>query len=159
MKMQESQSEKSEIDQKYLTFALEDETYGIAVRQVIGIVQVDELIPVPHTEPFFLGLMDVRGQVIPLIDLKIKLNLKLDQETKGERAIITDIHGKRIALLVDRVFHVEVFEQDKIDTAPPSIQDSSANYVMGIGKSRDNFIVLLSLEGLFTDEDFQKLTL
>lgn len=149
---------QNEIDEKYLTFCLGEEEYGVPVKQVTGIVKIDDLIAVPHSADYFIGLLDVRGRVMPVVDLKIKLDLPVTQTNHGgERAIIIEFGIHRIALQVDAVHSVNKFPLESIDAGPPSIKDSSGHYVTGVGKLEDNFVVLINLENLFEDEELKNL--
>jgi len=146
--------------QKYITFSLGEEEYGVPVLQVHEIVKMDEIIKIPHSFDYFMGLMDIRGKVIPVIDLKKKLGIQFndfesqDENTENSRrAIIIDAYGKRIGLAVDRVSHVNRFPPESIDSGPPAVKSSANRYIAGVGKYKDQFVVLMSLSNLFTPEE------
>lgn len=144
----------SEIDQKYITFSLGEEEYGIPVLQVLEIVKVEELIQIPHAQEYFMGLMDIRGQVLPIINLKKKLGIHLESsESDMDRAIIIETGGKKVGLMVDRVSHVIRFPPESIDTGPPSVKTASSRFIFGVGKNKDQFVVLMNLENLFTSDE------
>lgn len=148
----------SEIKQKFITFALGDEEYGIPVLQVLEIIKMDDLIQIPHALDYFMGLMDIRGQVIPIINLKKKLGIHLDtKDSEVERAIIIDSGGRKVGLAVDRVSHVIRFPPEAIDTGPPSVKTASSRFIFGVGKNKDQFVVLMNLESLFSGEEAQEL--
>ena len=149
-------SESKLSEQKYITFSLGDEDYGVPVTQVLEIVRMENLIRVPHSIDYFLGMMDVRGQVIPIVDLKKKLHMDFLTE-KPERAILIETGGRKIGLAVDRVTHVKNFSTDTIDEGPPVLRGGSARHVLGVGKTGDQFIVLITLEGLFTQEELAQI--
>ncbi|MCB1172584.1 MAG: purine-binding chemotaxis protein CheW [Leptospiraceae bacterium] len=149
----------ADIDQKYLTFSLGEEEYGIPVAQVTGIVKVEELIEVPHSVAWFPGLMDVRGQIMPVVDLKLRLGLqRAAGEERGQRAIIVEIEGHRITLMVDAVYHVHRFSQESIDAGPPSIKDGSGQFMLGVGKRENSFVVLINVTRLFEGEELAHLS-
>lgn len=148
----------SEIDQKYLTYMLGEEEYGIPVAQVVEIVKLENLIEVPHALQYFKGLMDIRGRVLPIVDLKTKLGLDSEFDAHdGERAIIIELNGRRVGLAVDEVHHVDRFPPENIDPGPPSIKNASSRYVTGVGKSKDDFVVLLNLQFLFEEKELEYL--
>ena len=166
-----------EIQQKYLTFMLGEEEYGIPVLQVAEIVKVENLIRIPHARNYFLGLMDIRGRVLPIVDLKRKLLIQTEESTgdekpaasakstpgkqgpavvgKGQldRAIIISIQGRRVGLAVDQVSHVVRFPPENIDPGPPSLKSAASKFVTGVGKNEEEFVVLMNLNHLFTEEE------
>ncbi len=190
---QERAHEKAqqEIQQKYLTFMLGEEEYGIPVLQVAEIVKVENLIKIPHSRNYFLGLMDIRGKVLPIVDLKRKLAIQTDDEDrppevgakqadasstgegakpetaaaqavrnarkKLDRAIIINMSGRRIGLAVDQVSHVVRFPPESIDPGPPSLKSAASKFVTGVGKNKDEFVVLMNLNHLFTEDEISGL--
>jgi purine-binding chemotaxis protein CheW len=148
----------SEVEQKYIVFSLGDEDYGLPVLQVHEIVRINELIKVPHSRTYFMGLMDIRGRVLPVIDLKKKLGIHLeDAPQKLDRAIILETAGRRVGLSVDKVSHVVRFNADEIDSGPPTVKTVSTRFITGVGKYKDQFVVLMNLENLFSDEELKEL--
>ena len=148
---------KLESEQKYITFSLGDEEYGVPVIQVVEIVKMDDLIMIPHSLNYFKGLLDIRKQVVPVIDLKKKLEILLDGDTvtNYDRAIIIKAYGKRIGLAVDHVSHVVRFLPENIDAGPPAVKSSANRYIAGVGKHKDHFIVLINLENLFSPDEIE----
>ena len=148
----------SEVEQKYIVFSLGDEEYGLPVLQVHEIVRLTELIKVPHSREYFMGLMDIRGRVLPVINLKRKLGIHLDEEESAlDRAIILETGGRRVGLSVDKVSHVVRLASEEIDSGPPTVKTVSTRFITGVGKHKDRFVVLMNLEHLFSDEELQEL--
>ena len=144
-------------DQKYVIFIMKDEEYGLEVLKIHEIVKIDTIIPVPHARPYFLGMMDIRGKVIPVIDLKGKLGLDDSADAKPDRAIIIEIEHRRVGLAVDRVSSVVQFRAEDIDQGPPAVKSVHTRYISGIGKIKERFIVLMNLEHLFSVEELTEL--
>ncbi len=147
---------RSDLDTKYITFSMGEEEYGVPVLQVVEIVRREKLIPVPHARDELIGLMDIRGAVLPLINLKARLGLGRE-EPEGDRAIVMEMAGRRVALAVDRVSHVEAFPEDMVDTGPTAMRSASSRFILGVGKKGDRFVILLDLRDLFGREELQKL--
>lgn len=148
----------ADIDQKYITFALGEEEYGIPVLQVWEIVKIDALIRIPRARDYFLGFLDLRGHVLPVIDLKKKLGLQGQTgDEEFNRAIIIQTAGRRVGLAVDRVLHVLNFPPENIDSGPPTMKSSSSKFIAGVGKHKDQFIILMNLEHLFTRDEINEL--
>lgn len=146
-----------EIHQKYITFSLGEEDYGIPVLQVLEIVKLEGLISIPQSKDFFLGMMDIRGHVLPVIDLKKKLGIQIDLMTDFDRAIIIETAGRKVCLAVDRVGHVMRFPPEAIDSGPPTIKNQSSRFITGVGKQNEQFVVLMTLDQLFTPEELDEL--
>ncbi|MEQ9364636.1 MAG: chemotaxis protein CheW [Leptospirales bacterium] len=166
MRAQTADRAHEEIQQKYLTFMLGEEEYGVPVLQVAEIVKVENLIRIPHARQYFLGLMDIRGRVLPIVDLKLKLAIQTrdsdeaDQSASNQtldRAIIIEIQGRRIGLAVDQVSHVVRFPPENIDPGPPSLKTAASKFVTGVGKNDEEFVVLMNLNHLFSEEELSGL--
>ena len=148
----------SDLQQKYITFSLGEEDYGIPVLQVLEIVRIENLILIPHSKNYLIGMMDIRGTVLPVIDLKRKLNIQLDSiDDQMERAVMIQVGEKRVCLAVDKVSHVHDFPPESIDSGPTTIRSAANKYITGVGKIKDQFLILLDLNHLFTDEEISSL--
>ncbi len=152
-------STDNEINNKYLTFSMSEEEYGLPVLSISEVVKIEEVIHIPHSKDYFLGLMDIRNHAMPIVDLKRKLMIFGDTSAaKPERAIIIQIHGKKIALAVDSVSpHVMSFPPETIDPGPATVKNTSSMFITGVGKQGDRFVILLNLDNLFTAEEFSGL--
>jgi len=148
----------SDILHKYITFSLGEEDYGLPVLQALEIVKLENLITLPHSEDYFMGIMDIRGAVIPVINLRKKLGIHQDDSAESlDRVIIIRGGNRRIGLGVERVSHVHQFLPDSIDSGPTTMKSSSSRFITGVGKIREQFIILLNLENLFTPEELKGL--
>ena len=166
----------TDMEQKYITFTLGGEDFGVPVLQVIEIVKIENLITIPQSNRYFLGLMDIRGNILPIVNLRARLELQAedlaaaanaednmahnhsvfrrDQET---RAIITEVGERRVGLGVDRVTHVFQFPPDSIDPGPATVRGVASRCVIGVGKQKDRLVVLMNLQNLFTSEEISTL--
>ncbi|MCB1324230.1 MAG: purine-binding chemotaxis protein CheW [Spirochaetales bacterium] len=145
---------EEEIRQKYLTFLISEEEYGMPVSQVVEIIRVSELVRIPHAHDYFEGLMNFRGRPLPVLSLARRLGMEDSPEpAEGRRAIVIQIHGRRLGLVVDQVRQVVSFPPEQIDPGPPSLKGQSSRYVLGIGKGAGEFVVLMNLEALFGREE------
>lgn len=145
-------------EQKFLTFSLGEEDYGVPILQVHEVVRLDKLIAIPHAHEHMLGLMDLRGAVIPVVDLKRKLGIRADGNSEEQmRAIIVESGKRKVALAVDRVARVVKIAEDSIDQGPPTVRGSRSRHVSGVGKVGDTFIVLLDFHELFSADELAAL--
>lgn len=146
------------VDEKHVVFSLGEEEYGLPVSQVLEIVQLQDLITVPHGKDFLMGLMDIRGTILPVINLQRRLGIVHEETgTAPSRAIVIDSAGYRLGLAVDRVFQVHAFPADAVDAGPTTIKSATNRYITGVGKKGEDFVILLDLAGLFSSQEVRAL--
>lgn len=131
-------------NKKFLTFSLADEKYGIplsTVKEVIGIV---DITPVPHVPNFFKGLINLRGKIISVIDLRTKLGLpKADYIPKKTTIVITEIEDLTLGAIVDDVLEVVGFEKDQVENSIDVQSKVSREFVTGVAKTNTKKLILL----------------
>ena len=142
---------------KYLTFILENEYYGIeilTVQEIIGMMQVTR---VPRTPEYVRGVINLRGKVIPLIDLRIKFGLQTCEDTKKTCIIVLQItrNGKKtiLGIVVDEVSEVSNITGDNIQPPPDVGMSIDTSVIMGLGKIDERVIMLLDVDKIFTMEE------
>lgn len=133
---------------KYVVFKMEDEYYGISINNVLSIEKIDKITRIPNTPKYVLGLINLRGDVVPVIDLRMKLGFDSNIEESNRRTIIIQENETVVGLMVDSTSEVLEIEKNNIDTPPVSESNELLNYVVGIGKIKDKLIILLNLEKL-----------
>ena len=141
-------------EQKYITFTIGDEEYGIPVLEIHEIVRLENIIQVPNAVHYLVGMMDVRGTVIPILDLRKKLGIE-GISSDVERAILFSVGKRKIGLAVEKVAHVMNFGPDQIDEGPPVLRNQSHRHITGVAKVQDRFIVLITLENLFAPDEVE----
>ena len=147
---------------QFLTFELADELYGIEVRSIREILELQRITRIPQSEEYLLGVMNVRGRVVPVVDLRIKFGLA-PIETTVENAIIvlevaTEGRDSLIGVLVDTVDQVIEISTDEIQPAPQVGTTVDGQLLSGMGKQDERFILLIKTENLFTERDIDSLT-
>ncbi len=151
------QEENHLIDQ-YITFTIGEEDYAISIINVEEIVKVSNLIKIPKSQDYFVGLMDIRGKVVNMIDLSKKIMNKRVHESMMNRAIIVKINGKSLGIIVDKVSHGVQFSKSQIDPPPPSVKGMSSRYIIGVAKRDNRFIILIDIEKILTNEELAEVT-
>jgi purine-binding chemotaxis protein CheW len=147
---------KDEIVQ-WVTFRLADETYGINVMQVQEVLRVSEIAPVPGAPHYVLGIINLRGNVVTVIDTRIRLGLATSEMTDSTRIVIIETERHVVGILVDCVSEVVDVATSEVESAPNVGSDESANYIQGV-TSRDNeLLILVDLNKLLTDEEWDEL--
>ncbi|EKJ86252.1 chemotaxis protein CheW [Leptospira meyeri] len=153
----ETSSANQFIHEQYIIFNLGDEEYAIPITIVEEIVKITNLIRVPQSKSFFAGIMDIRGKVVRMIDLAKRLNIKNTTDSAADRAIVINVSGKSIGVIVDKVSHVVHFPANQVDPPPPSVKGISSRYITGVGKKDNRFIILIDIEKILTVEEITEL--
>lgn len=137
---------------KYLTFALEDEDYGIEILKVREIIGVMEITPVPQVPVFVKGVINLRGKVIPVLDLRLKFGMDEIAYTEETCIIVVSLDNVFVGLIIDRVNEVLDIAEKFIEPAPKMGSSINAEYLSGIGKVSDTVKLLLNIEKVLGDD-------
>ncbi|HEY9085789.1 MAG TPA: chemotaxis protein CheW [Candidatus Tyrphobacter sp.] len=127
------------------TFNLGSEEYGVDISQIQEIIRMVEITRVPRTPAFMDGVINLRGQLIPIIDLRTRFGMERLAPTKSTRIIVTDIGAKRVGIIVDSASEVLHIPIEAIEQAPEMIAGIATDYLQGVGKVGDRLIILLDL--------------
>jgi len=142
---------------QYVTFSLGDEVFAVPVEVVREILDHEEAFKIPNGPDYLLGLRDVRGQGVPTIDLRLKLGLTKTVPTPHTRVLVMDIPlGDRmltLGMVADRVFEVVAFQRDQIESAPDIGRSWRSDYIAGVVRRDQGFVVLVDLARLLTAND------
>ena len=142
---------------KYLTFMLGDEHYGLEIIRVREIIGMMDITHVPQTPPFLKGLINLRGKVIPVIDLRLKFGLDQTVYTERTAIIVVEIEldraPARMGVIVDKVSEVIYLTADAIEETPGFGAGLRTNYILGLAKAKDRVIILLDIGEALTDEE------
>ncbi len=139
--------------EKFLTFRLIKEKYGIEILKIREIIGMVDITPMPQTPTFIKGIINLRGKVIPVIDLRIKFGLDASDYSRESCMIIVDMKGKQIGLIVDAVHDVIELKQEQIDEASFGIK-INGDFLSGIGKFGNEVIILLNIDRVLSSEEF-----
>lgn len=133
-------------DQEQLVvFEVADESFGIDINAVQEIIRIQQITEVPRAPMHVKGVINLRGKVIPVVDLREKLGFMQGEETKSSRIVVVDIAGTTVGMIVDAVTEVLRIGGEQIEE-PSSIIESYEQYLRGIGKIDNRLILLLDLE-------------
>ena len=142
---------------KYLTFELNDTEFGIEILSVVEILKMMEITSVPMWPDFAQGTINLRGRVIPVVDLRQKFQLSATEETEQTCTIVVELDGDQIGVVVESVNEVREITEDNI-TDPPNIGGSvDSKFILGMGKVGDSTIILLNLEKILIGGDMELL--
>jgi len=144
-------------DGQLFTFMLANEIYGIEISKVREVMDFKKITIVPKTPGFMKGVINLRGGVVPVIDLRLKFGMEETEKTVDTCIIIVDISvdGEQtfIGALADSVKEVITLEPDNIEPAPKIGTRLDTEYIKGMGKLNDEFVIVLDIEKIFTTEE------
>jgi purine-binding chemotaxis protein CheW len=128
------------------TFFLAREEYGVDVRLVQEIIRVGDITPVPRAPAFIKGVINLRGRIIPVVDLKKKLGLgEVDDAARQARIVVVRVRDRMVGLLVDGASQVLKVPLASVEAAPDEVVEIDANYIRGVAKLEQRLIILMDL--------------
>jgi len=139
---------------QYVTFKLDHETYGINVMQIQEVLRHTEIAPVPGAPDYVLGIINLRGNVVTVIDTRRRFGLCETENTDHTRVVVLEVEGQVIGILVDSVAEVVYLKQSEIETAPNVGNDESARFIQGVCNKNGELIILVEFEKMLTDEEW-----
>lgn len=144
---------------QWVTFHLDDETYGINVLQVQEVLPMTDIAPVPGAPPFVMGIINLRGNVVTVLDTRMRFGLPLRETGEGERIMVIEAGDQVAGMLVDSVAEVIEVRQSEVDTAPSVGNDESARYIYGVVSRDDDLLILIDVNKVLTREEWQEVAL
>ncbi|MFC1563505.1 chemotaxis protein CheW [candidate division KSB1 bacterium] len=144
------------LDKKYLTFVLGNEEYGIDINDVKEIVGIQKITDVPDMPPFIKGVINLRGKIIPVMDIRIRFCMNDREYNDRTCIIVVNIENKEIGLIVDNVSEVLDIPIKNIENSS-SVSGSNENYINGYGKVEDSVKILLDIQKLLMGELLEQL--
>ncbi|WP_317931718.1 chemotaxis protein CheW [Halioxenophilus sp. WMMB6] len=142
---------------QWVTFRLAGETYGVNVMQVQEVLRYSEIAPVPGAPPYVLGIINLRGNVVTVIDTRNRFGLMPGEITDNTRIVIIEADQHVIGILVDSVAEVVYLRQSEIETAPNVGNEESAKFIQGVCHKNDELLILIELNKLLTDREWAEL--
>lgn len=136
-----------------VSFKLDEIEYGIDILSVHEILRIPEITRLPNTPEYIKGVINLRGNVIPVVDIRLRFGMQQVTLTELSRIIVVEIGEKLVGLLVDNVHQVIRLSRSRIDEPHDLIEGISTEFISGIGRLQDRLIVILRLDNiLFSDE-------
>lgn len=137
---------------QYISIYMSGELFGIDIKYVDNIVRMQHITRVPNVPPYIKGVINLRGEVIPVFSLRVKMGLEEIEETKAFRIIILKVDGDMVGIIVDEVREVVLLENDLIEKPYYDSSDSMQNLLSGIGKDGERLISLLDINEILADK-------
>ncbi len=150
-------SQTNEAIYQLVSFVIENEEFGVDILKVQEIIRTVEITRVPKSPTFVEGVINLRGKIVPVIDLRKKFGIdrrELDNET---RIIVVELTDKVVGFLVDKVKEVIRVEKSIIEPPPELTTSISTNYITGVAKLQDRLLILLDLDRVLSSDEQERL--
>ncbi len=144
-----------------VTFQLGNEIYGIDIMDVKEIVKIQEIRPIPNAPSYVAGILNLRGNIIPIINLHVRFNLKKPDLSEEDKLlsgiIIIDVDNMQIGIIIDKVAKVMTVEVDSIQQPPQLISGIGAEYIQGVVNEDGRYLIILDIRRLFSKKELKQL--
>jgi purine-binding chemotaxis protein CheW len=144
-----------------VTFQLGEELYGINIMDVKEIVRVQEIRAIPNAPVYVEGIFNLRSEIIPIINLHKRFHLKKTLTSEEDELlsgfIIIDIDGMKLGVIIDRVSRVVTIEKDDIQPPPQMLSGIGAEYIQGVVRQEQGYLIILDIRDLFNPKELQKI--
>ena len=148
--------EEDTVANRYMTFNLGNENYGVEIQYVTEIVCIPKITEVPDLPDFIMGVVNLRGQVIPVLDLRIKFHMEPREYDDKTCVIVIHLDKMFVGLIVDTVQDVREILPENISPAPHLASAVASRYIMGLGKVGDDVNILLDVTKILSEEEADK---
>jgi purine-binding chemotaxis protein CheW len=136
-----------------VTFSISDEEFGVDILKVQEIIRTMEISKVPRSPDFVEGVINLRGKVIPIIDLRRRFGLEYKEHDKDTRIIVIEIAEVIVGFVVDAVSEVLRIPANTVEPPPPVVAGMDSEYISGVGKLENSLLILLDLDKLLSSDD------
>ncbi len=143
---------------RWVTFHLDKEVYGINVMQVQEVLRYSEIAPVPGSPAYVLGIINLRGNVVTVIDTRMRFGLEPAEVTDSSRIVIIEASEQVVGILVDSVAEVVDLSTDDIDPAPNVGTEESAQFIKGVSNRGEELLILIDLNKLLTADEWEEIS-
>ena len=149
-----SELKDSEMDNEYLTFWTDKQLFGVKIADVVQIIGIQEITPIPDAPVYAKGVINLRGNIIPVIDVRIRFGKPEIAYSEHTCIIVTKLEDIYIGFIVDLVDEVTAIDQDHISPPPVLSKDYVNPYLTGIGKVRDKVVMLVDTGKILNEKEF-----
>lgn len=139
-------------------FHMLEEKFGIDIQCVQEIIRIQNITKMPKTLDFVEGVINLRGNVIPVIDLRKRFELDQKSNDENTRIVVVEVSGIVIGMVVDSVSHVINMHESAIEPTSPVVSSISSDFILGVGKLEDELIIILDVEKIFEDHEKEHLS-
>ncbi len=153
------QTEESTLNSiQLVSFSVGNEDYGVHIGQVQEIIRMTTITHLPQTEEYVKGIINLRGNIIPIIDMRMKFNMEALAYSELTRVIVVNMNDKLVGIVVDSVARVLELPEKEIEDPPSIIHGLSKDFIDGIGKTEDSMIIILKVDKVLSAEEINLLS-
>ncbi len=134
------------MENQIVVFELENEYYGVNIAAVESIIKMQAITRLPHSPEFIEGITNLRGKILPVVDLRNRFGMTRDRVTKSNRIIVISVNNTEVGMIVDGVSEVLTVPQEAIETTPPLASSIDSSFITGIAKLDECLVILLDLQ-------------
>lgn len=138
-----------EENNQLVVFGLNDQHYGLQIKNVSEIIRIMDITKVPNTQYYCKGIINLRGAIVPVVSLSLRLGLDENEIGRDSRIIVAETDRGKLGLIVDSVYSVTRYSDDEVET--PEAMNGEDKFIKGILKQEDGMILLLNLEEIMED--------
>jgi len=144
---------------QYVNLLLNNEKYGIDIMDIEEILRMIDITKVPKAPSFVEGIINIRGKVIPIVDLRRKLGLPSPDYTNSTRIIVVNLRGKQVGFIVDHVEEVLRVDGSLVDKAPASSTGVDSSYIRGVARLQTGMVIILNVHQIFAQDESSALSM
>lgn len=145
-------------EEQLVVFTLGDESYGVSIEAVNTIIRLPDITYVPNTAQYIKGVINLRGVIVPVIDLRTRFNLQETASTKATRVVVVENSEMLVGMIVDAVTETLRLPLTNVEPLSPLVLSVDSRYLRGVGKLEDRLIILLSLDQVLRQDDARELS-
>lgn len=139
--------------EKYLTFFIDGQLFAIPSSEVVEIIRMQPITFIPKIPPFIIGVINLRGKIVPLVDVRLKFNKEKREYDDHTSIIVAEVNDLSVGLIVDSVNDVTNIAKNQISDTPRLSKDTTNSFVKGIATLNENAVMILDIERILADED------
>jgi purine-binding chemotaxis protein CheW len=141
--------------EQFVTFSLADEEYGVDIMKVQEIIGYQGFTKIPNLPSFIKGVLNLRGTVVPVIDLRAKFSLEEKEYNKFTVIIVLTVLGRIMGMIVDSISDVVIFDDKEIEETPNFGSKIQTKFIKGMGKKEEKFVILLDIDKVMSEQDLE----
>lgn len=153
--MRPAEQSQTDLISQWVTFFLDGEMYGVNVLQVQEVLRVNEIAPVPGAPEYVLGIINLRGNIVTVIDTRQRFGLREKELDDTSRIVIIEVANNVIGILVDSVAEVVYLRESEIESAPNVGSRDSSRYIQGVSNRDSKLLILVDLNKLLNDDEWK----
>jgi purine-binding chemotaxis protein CheW len=146
------------MEKQLVIFELADEHFGVDIAAVESIIKVEPITAVPESPSFVEGIINLRGSILPVVDLRKRFKLAITETGKEARIVVVSIDGVKVGMVVDGVSEVLRVPDETIEPPPPMVTNIDSAFITGIAKVNDKLVIMLNLDKVLSIHEKADLT-